>query len=160
LRLTRSHSLGAFVDAVIRPAARKRGLAATTLIADWPLVVGERLAARCQPIRLSFPPGRQTGGTLVLHAAASAALDLQFSERQVVERVNAHYGYAAVVRLKIVQSPPSRPAPRARRTPRPSPDADQLARIKEGTAAIADPALADALERLGCLIVIEQGRRR
>jgi hypothetical protein len=160
VRFTKSHSLSAYVDAVLAPAARRRGLAAATLIAEWPLVVGERLSSRCQPIKLSFAPGRQSGGTLVLHAAASAALDLQFSERQVVERVNAHYGYAAVARLKIVQAPPNRPVSRRRRALRPKPDPEQLARIQAGTEAVSDPELAAALVRLGCSIATDTGRRR
>jgi hypothetical protein len=160
VRPTRSHSLSEFVDAVIGPAARRRGLAATTLIADWPLVVGERLAARCQPVRLAFAPGRQSGGTLILHAAASAALDLQFSERQVVERVNAHYGFPAVARLRIVQAPPTRPKPLPRRMPRLAPSAEQVAAIRENTRSIADPELAAALVRLGCSVASAKGGRR
>ncbi|WP_222184289.1 DUF721 domain-containing protein [Geminicoccus harenae] len=153
VRVTRSQRLGEFVEAVIAPAARRRGLAATTLIRDWPLVVGERLAARCQPVRVSFAPGRQSGGTLVLHAAASAALDLQFSERQVVERVNAHYGYPAVARLRIVQAPLLRPPPPRRRRPA-RPDDAELARLSGATAEVADPELAAALLRLGCAIAV------
>ncbi|WP_205624937.1 DUF721 domain-containing protein [Geminicoccus roseus] len=160
MRLRKSHSLSEYVDAVIGPAARRRGLAATTLIADWPLVVGERLATRCQPVRLTFPPGRQSGGTLVLHAAASAALDLQFSERQVVERVNGHYGFGAVARLRIVQAPPIKPVQRRRQAPRAAPNPEQLGRIQEGTRSVADPQLAAALVRLGCAVLAEQGGRR
>lgn len=160
VRAPKNQSLGALVDTVIGPAARRRGLAATTLIADWTLIVGERLATRCQPVRLGFPPGRQSGGTLVLHAAASAALDLQFSERQVVERVNAHYGFPAVARLRIVQAPPVRPTPRRRPAPRPLPDAVQMAQIRDDTRSISDPELAAALVRLGCSIAGERGGRR
>ena len=160
MRSNRSHSLSAFVDRIIAPAAERRGLAAATLIADWTLVVGGHLAERCQPVRLSFAPGRKSGGTLLLHVAASAALDLQFSERQVVERINAHYGYAAVARLRIVQSPPARPMPRKRRAAPPAPDAVELDRIHERTDRIDDPALAAALERLGCSVLVEAGAKR
>ena len=160
MRFTRNESLSDFVEAAIGPAARRRGLAATTLIADWPLVVGERLAVRCQPVKLAFAPGRQSGGTLHLHAAASAALDLQFSERQVVERVNAHYGFAAVARLKIIQSPPVRPIVRPRRPPRSLPSSEQVAKLKTDTDRIDDPQLAEALLRLGCSIAAVNGPGR
>jgi hypothetical protein len=160
VRFTRNQSLSDVVDAVVGPAARRRGLAATTLIADWPLVVGERLAARCQPIKLTFAPGRQSGGTLLLHAAASAALDLQFCERQVVERVNAHYGFAAVARLRVVQAPPSRPQPRVRRATRAAPSSEQIEKLQADTKSVVDPLLAEALLRLGCSIAIVNGTRR
>ena len=149
-----------FVDAVIAPSARRRGLAAATLLADWTMVVGQHLAARCQPVRLTFAPGRQSGGTLLLHAAASAAMDLQFSERQVIERINAHYGFAAVGRLKVLQSPPARPRPRLRRAVLPSPTAEQLGSIRQQTHAVLDPALSASLERLGCSIVVQPGTKR
>jgi hypothetical protein len=160
VRVTRNQTLSDMVDAVVGPAARKRGLAAATLIADWPLVVGERLASRCQPIKLTFTPGRQSGGTLLLHAAASAALDLQFCERQVVERVNAYYGFGAVARLKVVQAPPGKPAMRQKRIKRPDPSSEQVARLRADTEAVGDPQLAEALLRLGCSIAVLNGNRR
>ncbi|HEX2524966.1 MAG TPA: DciA family protein [Geminicoccus sp.] len=160
VRSTRNQTLSDMVDVVVGPAARKRGLAAATLIADWTLVVGERLSSRCQPIKLTFQPGRQSGGTLLLHAAASAALDLQFAERQVVERINAYYGFAAVARLKVVQAPPGRPVPRVRRAARSTPSSEQVEKLRADTEKVGDPQLAEALLRLGCSIAVLNGTRR
>ena len=58
------------------------------------------------------------GATLVLRVDGARALDVQYKARQIIERINAYFGYAAVAELRIVQAPmrqlpPARP-PRPR----------------------------------------------
>ena len=133
---------------VLEPAARRRGLAEAKLLAEWPTIVGPGLAARCQPIRLSKSTDRQ-GGVLVLHVASTAALELQHSELQVLERINGFFGYAAVSRLRLLQAPlprsSARPAPPANRSVS---DAEEI-EIAQAVRDIRDPGLRAALGSLG-----------
>ena len=73
---------------VLDPASRRRGLAEAGVLTDWPSIVGEALAARCQPVKLTGS-GRGHGGILHVHVAGSAALELQHSEPQLLERINS-----------------------------------------------------------------------
>jgi hypothetical protein len=133
---------------VLDPAARRRGLAEAKLLTEWPAIVGPRLAGRSQPVRLTPRPD-QPGGVLSLHVAGAAALELQHSEPQVLERINGFFGYPAVSRLHLIQAPPARTA-----APPAPPDRPGLTSAEENEVAldvrpISDPALQAALARLG-----------
>ena len=76
------HRLPDLVSKLLAPASRRRGLAEARLLTDWPAIVGSSVAARCQPVKLT-PDRRDVGGTLHLHVAGTAALELQHSEPQL-----------------------------------------------------------------------------
>jgi hypothetical protein len=132
---------------VLEPAARRRGLAEARLLTEWPTVVGPALAARCHPIRLS-QRSDGPGGTLVLHVAGAAGLELQHSEPQILERINGYFGYDAVGRLRLIQAPLPRTgapvAPSARRVAD-----DEAIEIAAAVRDISDPGLRAALHDLG-----------
>lgn len=132
---------------LLDPAARRRGIASAGLLTEWPAIVGPNLAARCQPIKLGRDRGGP-GGVLQLRVGGTAALELQHSEPQLVERINDYFGFPAVARLRLVQAP--LPPARRRRTPAAralSPD--ELAEIETSVATVADEPLRAALAGLG-----------
>ena len=94
------------VGRVLGPVARRRGFAEAAILSDWASIVGPLLTDRCQPVRVDFPRGKAQGGTLELHARGGAALELQHLAPQVAQRVNTFFGFAAIRRIRIVQSPP------------------------------------------------------
>ncbi len=134
---------------LLTPAARQRGFAAVAVIEEWPAIVGPDLARRCHPVRLAFRPGSKTGGTLVLQAAGGAALELQHSTPQLLERVNDYFGFRAAARLQLLQMPlrPAKAAPAAPPT-RPLTDAEEAV-LAAGVAGIGDSELGAALAALG-----------
>lgn len=137
----------ALLPRLLEPAARRRGLVDARLLTDWPAIVGPELAGRCQPIKLGRDRGG-AGGVLHLRVSGGGALELQHSAPQVIERINTHFGYPAVARLRFVQAPLARAAPPAAATRR-APTADELAAIDRAVANVADPALRTALAGLG-----------
>lgn len=144
-RRGRFKRLGATMPGLIRPLAKARGTALASLLAEWPLIVGDELA------RVSLPD-RLTGTTLRLLVVPSAALVLQHDAPRIAARINAYYGRTAVSRLSLVQGPlPIAPAPLPRRRP-PLP-AHRQAALKTATEGITDDRLKAALERLGRAIL-------
>jgi hypothetical protein len=138
-------TLAGVVPAIAAKAMGRRGLAFGPLLSDWSSIVGAWLAERCVPFKLTFPPGRRTDAVLHLKIESSAALELQHCEAQVLERINAFFGYGAVARLKLLQAPPMI----ARRTrPLLVPDAVRLAALTGGLNSVTDPALKERLENL------------
>jgi hypothetical protein len=135
------------LSSLLDPAARRRGLAEAKLLTEWPTIVGPGLAGRCQPIRLGKSMDRE-GGVLVLHVAGTAALELQHSEVQVLERINGFFGYPAVSRLRLIQAPPGN-------RPRPTPPANRSrsvadeTEVAEAVREIRDAGLRTALQSLG-----------
>ena len=133
---------------VLEPAARRRGLAEAKLLAEWPTIVGHGLAARCHPIRLTQTPDRP-GGILLLHVAGGAALELQHSEPQILERINGFFGYPAVSRLRLIQAAlPRREMRAAPPVERSTSDGEDI-EIARAVRDIRDPDLRAALRSLG-----------
>jgi hypothetical protein len=156
-------AVGSFVPRLTRKAFEKYGFSAATLITDWPAIAGRELAAFTAPDRLKWPRrversedeidaadrGRP-GATLVLRVDPARALDVQYNARQIIERINAYFGYAAIAELRILQAPVA-PLRQERSGPRPAPTA-----LTREVAGVADAALRDALGRLGAGIRAER----
>ena len=134
---------------VLDPPARRRGLAEATLLTDWPAVVGPELAARSQPVKLTGDRSARGAATLVLHCGSAAALELQHAELQLLERINDHFGYPAVARLRLIQAPPKRPVKHRAARPVRALTPDDLEAIEVAVVPLADPGLREALARLG-----------
>jgi len=143
-------AIGALVSRLARPAAGKHGFAEATVLTEWASVVGTDLARHTRPERLAFPAGARRDGTLHLRVEGAWALEVQHMARQIVERVNGFFGYAAVARLTLRHGPVAPPgAPpgdageeAAEPDPAPYPEADAIARV-------ASPELREALAGLG-----------
>ena len=133
---------------ILDPAARRRGFAEASLLADWATIVGPAIARRCQPVRVDHAPGRRGAGTLLLQANGAAALEIQHAAPQLLERINAYFGHRAIRQLRLVQMPlppvPAPPPPRLRAV-----SADEEARLAASVATVADDGLRAALLGLG-----------
>lgn len=142
-------AIAATVDRITRASLGRRGFAEASIVADWPAIVGETLAEHACPLRIAFQRGERGGGTLHLRVASGAmATEIQHLAPLLIERINGHYGYAAVARLAVTQGPLPQ---RRRRNPPPEPDLApaQRRQLDERLAAIDDPQLRDALAALG-----------
>ncbi|MEI6557662.1 MAG: DciA family protein [Rhodospirillaceae bacterium] len=135
------------LPALTGKALGRRGLAFGGLLAEWPSIVGPRMADRTSPYRIVFPHGQRENAVLHLRVATAVALDIQHLEPQIIERINTFFGYKAVARLKLIHATmarASRPGPR----PRPlSPAAAEA--IASAAATISDEGLSQALARFG-----------
>jgi hypothetical protein len=128
----------------------KRGRAAGDLLAQWPAIVGERIAAMAVPERIKWPRisgSDNQGGTLILRSAPGQALSLSYETELILERINAYLGYGAVAAVKVMPGHKALGKPERRRLP-PLPQ-EKARALDEKLALIADERLKDALKRLG-----------
>ena len=147
-------AVGSFVPGLTRKAFEKYGFSAASLITDWPTIAGKELAAFTAPERLKWPRSARSsddesdsgrpGATLVLRVDPARALDVQYNGRQIIERINAYFGYAAIAELRILQVPVTAPLQAG---PKPAQAAPKP--LAQEVASIADAALREALGRLG-----------
>jgi len=145
------------LDRQFNPVAGKAlerfGFAYAEMIANWPAIVGDDLAAVSTPERVRWPrsgeahEGRGRGGTLVIAAEAGHAIELQHDSERIIERINGYYGYEAITALKVRQTRVKRrPPPKARPAEM---SAEESERLRHHLETIADEPLKAALERLG-----------
>lgn len=142
-----------FVRDPIRAVGEARGFAVTRLLTHWPEVVGEALAGITRPVKIGYSRDG-LGATLTLLVASAHAPMVQMQLPQIIEKVNATYGYAAIARVTLTQTAPigfaEGQADFTPRAPKPAkaPDPAVLARAADTAAPIADPGLRAALEAL------------
>jgi hypothetical protein len=151
-----ARAIGSYVAKALDPAARARGFATTALLSDWPAIAGRELARFTMPDRVIWPrrrdegveapaPGhRAEGATLVLRIEGPRAIEVQHRAGQILERVNAYFGYRAVTEMRFLQAPIGRAA-----KPKPAPKPPLPGYSLPKSAGIKDEGLAQALSRLG-----------
>src|SRR5580658_231950 len=128
--------LAEFTSGLIAEALAMRGLGETSLIADWPAIVGETLAHHARPIELQWPPRAAkrdpdapiAPATLVLRVESAFALEAQHSASVIVDRVNAHLGWRCVGKIAFRQGPLPPLKDKRRAAPIPSGAAEAAAR--------------------------------
>ena len=158
-----ARTLGSFVPKLTKKVFEKYGFSAAALLTDWAQIVGADLARYTQPERLKWPRSVEAfqdtpqaavgrpGATLVLRVEGARALDVQYRQRQIIERINAYFGYAAVAEMRIIQAPltTTPPAPRPRETRPVVPvTAAPTAAPAPGLDQIPDEGLRNALLKL------------
>jgi hypothetical protein len=143
-------AVGGFLPKLTKKAFEKYGFSTTTLIMEWAAIAGSDIASATLPEKLKWPRamGDQTkddatnheGAVLVLRVDPARALDISYRERQIIDRINAHFGYRAIAALRLVQAPLAVPHMTKPQT--------ATRHVEVQNSSSADP-LSDALGRLG-----------
>jgi hypothetical protein len=120
-----ARAIGQFVEDLTRPAFAKYGFSAAVILTQWAAIVGPELASYTRPERLKWPKtaevendddgerrddygGSRQGALLILRASGPRSVEIQHRSHELMERVNASFGYRAVTRLRIIQAPVDR----------------------------------------------------
>ncbi len=150
-----ARAVGAYLPKLTRKAFETFGFSTAALLTDWATIVGAEIAGCSVPERIKWPRAAavaddaepeargRSAATLMLRVDPARALDVEYKGQQILERINAYFGYRAVAELRLLQAPltaakvaevPRREAP----LPCESPE----------LAGIADDQLRGALQRL------------
>ena len=163
-----SKPLAELVNRALDPLIARRGFGEATLLTQWDMIVGARIGALCQPMRLNWPPRPKNGSkngtpdagqqpaTLALRVEPGFGLDIQHMSGAIIERVNTHLGWRCVAKLAIRQEPLHRAAPKAPRAPPSDPAA--RTRAEETTQGVENDALRAALNTLGERVLAAKAR--
>ena len=121
--------LAEFLDVCLSPSLAAQGFATSDIIMAWAEIVGERLAAFTQPLKIEWkrkaphadPEARPDPATLVIRVESAFALELQHLAPTIIDRVNTYYGWRCIGKLVLKQGPvrrvekkrpsPARPQP-------------------------------------------------
>ncbi|QUD87102.1 DUF721 domain-containing protein [Phenylobacterium montanum] len=147
-------SAGKALNGLIKQLDERFGQGPEGLQARWREIVGEAIAARTEPVKLSKGRGG-AGAALELKVDGPAATLIQHQAADIISRVNLFLGAGAVERLRIVQGVVRRPPPAAtkaaetrRRKAKPL-DAAAEAELEASLARGTDLGLTAALRTLG-----------
>jgi hypothetical protein len=156
--------LGALIGKIVEPVAASKGMGVTSLLTQWPEIVGTRLAKICRPVELKWPATMAkrvetavpAQSTLILRVDSAFAIEAQHAATNIVDRINAHLGWACVAKVAFRQGPLERSEAVNARKPAPSPEANAAAASR--TAEIGEPDLREALTRLGARVIDKTGQ--
>lgn len=148
------------VAAKVRPVVagfyRGNDAVRADLLVNWPDIVGRKLAAISEPIKVTSGRGLINNGCLTIQIAGPEVVEIQHQETQLLERINYYIGYkAAVGRLRYVQAPLEHTqgeAPSAKPASRNPSPADET-RSAELADCVKDDGLRATLVRLGAHIL-------
>lgn len=158
---------GRSLTKLVKALDEKFGQGADGLKARWREIVGERLAARTEPVKLVKGRGG-AGAALELKVEGSLATLVQHAAPEILERVNLFLGPGAVEKLRIVQGPvkpsakregASAAAVKSRRMAAVPLDAAEEARLQAELVAAPEGALKAALLKLGREVMRRSPRR-
>lgn len=144
--------MGVALQKALRPILKEAGPAPETLKSRWPEIVGLKLAAITQPVRVSRGRG---GNVLHLRAPSAAAPIISHSKEHILERVNLASG-SKIREIKIIQTAPQKQL--ALVIPRPL-TPEQRAALVKSLSPVRTPALKSALGELGEAILTGMRKR-
>ena len=149
----RFRAIGASIEKIVKPILGHRGFGVATIVNGWADIVGPLLAKHTFPEQISYPRGSRLDGTLNLRIDNSAmALELQHLAPQLQEKINIHFGYRAISRIKILQGP----VPELRvkeKVHKRSLNNDEKEQLGQKLDIVSDPDLKAALSALGSSII-------
>lgn len=153
----RSRRLGELIGDTLTPLCRKQGFASSDIIRYWGQIVGSHYAECSEPERICWHRGKEEDGfrpgVLIIHCEGAQSLLMQQESEQIIQRVNAYFGYPAIDNIKILQRPVSlrkKQKPEALR-PLTSREAQQL---DEQIGKFENDRMARALRGLGHAIKV------
>jgi hypothetical protein len=153
------HNMRRLTAKLTKRTLGQEGAAMAGLMQQWPLIAGAKLSKLCWPTRLVR--GRKgMHGTLTLHVRTAGAVQIGAAQDMLVQRINAHYGFAAVSRLKLVQAPLPTVQQRPRLGRPHQPPSHQVARRAKTLSHVQDDNMRQALAELAEAIEAKQKRKR
>ncbi len=98
------NSLASQASPLIKKMLKKNGITAVELFGAWEQIVGEEVAKFTIVQKLDFGRGKKDNGCLyVIVPSGAYALELQYKEPFIIERINTYMGYLAVGSIRIIQ---------------------------------------------------------
>jgi hypothetical protein len=150
----------------LSPSLAAQGFATADILMAWPDIVGERLAAFTQPLKIEWkrkaphadPETRPDPATLVIRVESAFALELQHLAPTVIDRVNTYYGWRCIGKLVLKQGPVRRVV--KKRPAAPVLSTQDREKVNAAVQPIQEEALKAALDRLGQAIVSSGSRTK
>ena len=153
-----SAELPALTKMAFRNTVGGRGFAEAGLITEWRAIVGPEVARMSRPVQLAFPRGERKGGVITIQCSGAAALELQHLKPQILDRINTHFGYAAVTEIRfrqgsitgsLLEGTSGKPRRRAAARDSKPPSAAEQAEVAAALETVPEGEIKERLLRLG-----------
>ena len=146
-------TIGTNVTKIVKPLISKRGFGNSEIINNWVNIVGDKLAQNITPQKISYNNNSNVDGVLLLRVnSSSVALEIQYIEKQIVNKINTYFGFSAIGRIKIIQGPIPTPEKKIANKIKTVANIDKI-ELERKLNSVKDPDLRVALAALGTAII-------
>ena len=85
----------------IKKIIKKKGHIFSETLSNWKYIVGDELFKFCYP--KSFKNSNKFGvSTLLVMVKRGQEVDIEYSKKQIIDKMNSYFGYTVVEKLKLV----------------------------------------------------------
>ena len=157
-RNSRFTKASGMLDRQIAHVVNKRGFSQARLVTHWHDIVGTEIATQAQPVAVKYAHNK-IGATLSLLVNGANAPQIQMQTPQIIERVNAFYGFNAIQTIKLTQTSSARltlPAAPMKQNPTKLLPDQKTKQIANMVQPVTDKGLRKALTTLGQHIAQKQ----
>ena len=146
-------TIGTNVTKIVKPLISKRGFGNSEIINNWVNIVGDKLAQNIMPQKISYNSNPNLDGVLLLRVnSSSVALEIQYIEKQIINKINTYFGFRAIARIKIIQGPIPTPKKKIATKNKTVANTDKM-ELERKLNSEKDQELRAALAALGTAIV-------
>ena len=88
----------------LKKIIKKSGYNLSNLVDNWSKIVGKDISNSCYPNSIKI--GKElSNGILIINVIHGKELDIEYSKKEIIDRINSFYGYNYVkeIKLKIVR---------------------------------------------------------
>lgn len=87
---------------VIKGFGKKYGFVNVDIIKNWNEIAGDDFSELLIPLKISFPFGQRSNGTLYVRVKKMSVLAIaQYQFPTIIDRINTYFGYPAVKQIRV-----------------------------------------------------------
>ena len=97
-----AQTLSNFLPEEAKKILKSRGFAELKLLKNWEDIVPKKYISAITPIKIKTKSQKE-GAHLVLKVDPSVAFAVEYEKEKIIKKINAFFGYQAIVKLEIIQ---------------------------------------------------------
>ncbi len=89
---------------MLKKYLKKGGYNYSNIVDNWTTIMSKEISESCYPITIKMSK-EMKNGTLVLNVLHGKELEIEYSKKEIVDKINSFFGYDCIkkIELKIVQ---------------------------------------------------------
>tara|TARA_Y100000590_G_scaffold450972_1_gene591551 strand:+ start:82 stop:567 length:486 start_codon:yes stop_codon:yes gene_type:complete len=84
----------------IKGILKKNGYNYSEIIGKWNMLVGKEISNWCFPKSIKMSRG-DTNGTLLLYIRRGDEINVEYSKKDIIDKINSHFGYKLINEIKL-----------------------------------------------------------
>jgi len=91
---------GATLPRGLKGILKKNGYNYSEIISKWRILVGKEISSLALPVSIKMRK-RNASGTLILIVNRGDEISVEYSKREIIEKINSHFGYKLINEIKL-----------------------------------------------------------